>query len=198
MRHASTRLCIAGFLVLCFLSLHSFAGDDSAAGAKSAQEKSPAVVTKPNLDGFDDFMAQVLKDWKVPGVAVGVVQDGKVILLKGYGYRDVEKKLPVTPNTLFAIGSITKSFTVTMLGMEMDEGKVDWDKPVRNYLPDFRMYDPVLTEQMMVRDLITHRSGLPRHDMVWYSSDFTARIWCGACSIWSQASRCAAPSSTTT
>jgi CubicO group peptidase (beta-lactamase class C family) len=85
----------------------------------------------------------------------------------------VEKKLAVTPNTLFAVGSITKSFTVTMLGMEMDEGKVDWDKPVRNYLPDFRMYDPVLTEQMIVRDLITHRSGLPRHDMVWYSSDFT-------------------------
>jgi CubicO group peptidase (beta-lactamase class C family) len=95
-----------------------------------------------------------------------------VILLKGYGYRDVEKQLPVTANTLFAIGSITKSFTVSMLGMEMDEGKVDWDKPVRNYLPDFRMYDPVLTEQMVVRDLITHRSGLPRHDMVWYSSDF--------------------------
>jgi CubicO group peptidase (beta-lactamase class C family) len=172
MRHVSMRLWIAGFLVL-FLSLASFAGDDTGAGAKSSQEKATAVVTKSNLDGFDDFMAQVLKDWKVPGVAVGVVKDGKVILLKGYGYRDVEKKLPVTPNTLFAIGSITKSFTVTMLGMEMDEGKVDWDKPVRNYLPDFRMYDPVLTEQMVVRDLITHRSGLPRHDMVWYSSDFT-------------------------
>ena len=81
--------------------------------------------------------------------------------------------MPVTPNTLFAIGSITKSFTVSTLGMEMDEGNVDWDKPVRDYLPTFKMYDPVLTEQMMIRDLITHRSGLPRHDMVWYSSDFS-------------------------
>jgi YD repeat-containing protein len=101
-----------------------------------------------------------------------VVQGDKVILLKGYGYRDMEKRLPVTPDTLFGIGSITKSFTVTALGMEMDEGKVDWDKPVRDYLPTFKMIGPVLTEQMIIRDLITHRSGLPRHDMVWYSSDF--------------------------
>jgi CubicO group peptidase (beta-lactamase class C family) len=173
MRSVSTRLWIAVVVVSSFFNLPCFASNDSAAALKSAQKKAPTAVTKPGLDGFDDFMAQVLKDWKVPGVAVGVVQDGKVILLKGYGYRDVEKQLPVTANTLFALGSITKSFTVTMLGMEMDEGKVDWDKPVRNYLPDFRMYDPVLTEQMVVRDLITHRSGLPRHDMVWYSSDFT-------------------------
>jgi len=173
MRRVSRSLRIVAFLVLSRFTLLCFAGDDPAAHPKSAQKKASTAVTKPALDGFDDFMAQVLKDWRVPGVAVGVVQDGKVILLKGYGYRDVEKKLAVTPNTLFAVGSITKSFTVTMLGMEMDEGKVDWDKPVRNYLPDFRMYDPVLTEQIIVRDLITHRSGLPRHDMVWYSSDFT-------------------------
>jgi CubicO group peptidase (beta-lactamase class C family) len=175
MRCVSRSLWIVAFLflVLSRFTLLCFAGDDPAAHPKSAQKKASTAVTKPGLDGFDDFMAQVLKDWRVPGVAVGVVQDGKVILLKGYGYRDVEKKLAVTPNTLFAVGSITKSFTVTMLGMEMDEGKVDWDKPVRNYLPDFRMYDPVLTEQMIVRDLIAHRSGLPRHDMVWYSSDFT-------------------------
>jgi CubicO group peptidase (beta-lactamase class C family) len=83
--------------------------------------------------------------------------------------------LPVTPNTLFAIGSITKSFTVTTLGMEMDEGKVDWDKSVRDYLPTFKLYEPVLTEQMTIRDLITHRSGLPRHDFVWYTSDFTRK-----------------------
>src|SRR5258708_31633255 len=172
MRRISISLWITAFLVFSTFSLPSFARNDSGAASKSAQKKTPTAVKKPALDGFDDFMTQVLQDWKVPGVAVGVVQNGKVILLKGYGYRDVEKQLPVAPNTLFAVGSITKSCTVTLLGMEMDEGKVDWDKPVRNYLPDFRMYDPVLTEQMLVRDLITHRSGLPRHDMVWYSSDF--------------------------
>jgi CubicO group peptidase (beta-lactamase class C family) len=127
---------------------------------------------KPSLDGLDEFVTQAMKDWKVPGLAIAVVQGDKTILLKGYGYRDPEKQLPVTPHTLFAIGSITKSFTVTALGMEMDEGKVDWDKPVRDFLPTFKMYTPALTEEMVVRDLITHRSGLPRHDLVWYSSDF--------------------------
>jgi CubicO group peptidase (beta-lactamase class C family) len=130
-------------------------------------------ANKPGLDGLDEFITKTMKDWKVPGLAIAVVQGDKVTLLKGYGYRDMEKKLPVTPNTLFAIGSITKSFTVTTLGMEVDEGKVDWDKPVRDYMPSLKLFDPTLTEQIQIRDLITHRSGLPRHDLLWYSSDFS-------------------------
>jgi len=143
----------------------------SASVPATAAPATPAA--KPSLDGLDQFVTQAMKDWKVPGLAIAVVQGDKVTLLKGYGYRDLEKQLPVTPNTLFAIGSITKSFTVTTLGMEMDEGKLDWDKPVRDYLPTFKLYTPELTEGMAVRDLITHRSGLPRHDLVWYSSDFS-------------------------
>jgi CubicO group peptidase (beta-lactamase class C family) len=139
----------------------------------TATAAAAAQPLKPSLDGLDDFVIQAMKDWKVPGLAIAVIQGDTVILKKGYGYRDLEKQLPVTPNTLFAIGSITKSFTVTTLGMEMDEGKVDWDKSVRDYLPTFKLYEPVLTEQMTIRDLITHRSGLPRHDFVWYTSDFT-------------------------
>ncbi len=138
-----------------------------------AQTAAAAPAAKPTLDGLDEFVTQAMKDWKVPGLALAVIQDGKVVLLKGYGYRDMEKQLPVTPNTLFAIGSITKSFTVTTLGMEMDEGKVDWDKPVRDYLPTFKLYTPELTEQVTIRDLITHRTGLPRHDLIWYTSDFS-------------------------
>jgi CubicO group peptidase (beta-lactamase class C family) len=141
------------------------------AAAQTAAASAPAA--KPSLDGLDEFVAQVMKDWKVPGLALAVVQDGKVTLLKGYGYRDMEKQLPVTPQTLFAIGSITKSFTVSTLGMEMDEGKVDWDKPVRDFLPGFKLNTPELTESVTIRDLITHRTGLPRHDLVWYSSDFS-------------------------
>jgi len=125
------------------------------------------------LEGFDDFVNQTIKDWHGAGAAVAIVQGDKVVLLKGYGYRDVEKKLPITPKSLFAIASITKSFTVSDLGMLMDEGKGGWDVPVRTAFPAFKLYDPVLTEQMTVRDLVTHRSGLPRHDMVWYSSDFS-------------------------
>ena len=167
MRHRSTSLLIVMMFVL------SLVAPIPSAAQRKSEKAAPAAVAKPGLGDFDDFVNQALKDWKVPGVAVAVVQGDKVILSKGYGYRDIEKRLPVTSDTLFAIGSITKSFTVTALGMEMDEGKVDWDKPVRDYLPAFKMYDPVLTEQLMIRDLITHRSGLPRHDMVWYSSDFS-------------------------
>lgn len=122
------------------------------------------------LRGIDAFILSVMDEWKVPGLAIAVIEDDRVILSKGYGYRDVEKKLPVTPRTLFAIGSITKSFTVTILGMLVDEGKLDWDTPVRDYLPEFRLYDPIATERMTIRDLVTHRSGLPRHDLVWYGA----------------------------
>jgi CubicO group peptidase (beta-lactamase class C family) len=166
MRNRSVLLLLIGVFVL------SLFGPLPSRAQIQSDTTTPAAVAKPGLGNFDEFVNQALKDWKVPGAAVAVVQGDKVILLKGYGYRDLEKHVPVTPDTLFAIGSITKSFTVTTLGMEMDEGKVDWDKPVRDYLPVFKMSDPVLTEQMMIRDLVTHRSGLPRHDMVWYSSDF--------------------------
>lgn len=125
------------------------------------------------LRGLDDLVATAMQEWKVPGVAVAVVQDGKVIYAKGYGYRDVEKKLPVTAETLFAIGSITKSFTSLTFATLNDEGKVDWDKPVREVLPEFAMYDAVASERATPRDLFSHRTGLPRHDLVWYSSDFS-------------------------
>jgi len=143
-------------------------------GLAAALSSQPAQETKPPaLADLDTFVTQAMKDWKVPGLALAVIEDGKVILLKGYGLRDTEKNLPVTPQTLFAIGSITKSFTVTTLGTLVDEGKLDWDKPVRDYLPGFAMYNEVLTEHLTPRDMVTHRSGLPRHDLVWYSSDFS-------------------------
>ena len=132
-----------------------------------------ALAAAQKLDGFDTFANQELRDWKCDGFAIAVIQDGKVILSKGYGLRDVKKNLPVTEKTLFAIGSATKSFTVTAMGTLVDQGKLDWDKPVRDYLPDFKMFDPFATERMTPRDLVTHRSGLPRHDLMWYSSPFS-------------------------
>jgi CubicO group peptidase (beta-lactamase class C family) len=132
-----------------------------------------AADTKGPLDGFDEFMAKAMAEFKVPGAAVAVVKDGTIVLSKGYGYRDRERKLPVTGSTIFPIASITKSFTVTALGTLADEGRLDWDRPVREYLPGFRMHDEVATEQLTTRDMVTHRSGLPRHDLVWYSSGFT-------------------------
>ena len=128
-----------------------------------------------NFDGFDGFVDQVMKDWKVPGLAVAVVKDGKVIFAKGYGYRDVQKEAKVTPDTLFAIGSCSKAFTATAMAILVDEGKLDWDKPVRNYMPDLTLYDGYSTERIRPRDLVSHQSGLPRHDMVWYGSPLSRK-----------------------
>jgi CubicO group peptidase (beta-lactamase class C family) len=133
----------------------------------------PTASRAAKLQGIDELADRAMKEWKVPGVAFAVVQDGKVIYAKGYGFRDVEQKLPVTTATLFPIGSITKSFTSLTFAILKDEGKVDWDKPVHDYLPEFRMYDPIATERATPRDLFAHRTGLPRHDLVWYSSDFS-------------------------
>jgi CubicO group peptidase (beta-lactamase class C family) len=114
-----------------------------------------------------------LRRWKAPGVAIAVVKDGKIVLERRYRFRDVKGAKPVTPTTLFAIGSATKSFTVATLGALALQGKVDWDGPVREYLPHFCLYDPVATEHMTPRDRVTHRSGLPRHDFVWYNAPLT-------------------------
>jgi CubicO group peptidase (beta-lactamase class C family) len=127
------------------------------------------------LDGFDGFITEVMKDWNVPGLAIGIVHSNQAIYTKGFGYRDVQKKLPVTTNTLFAIGSTTKAFTATLLGMLADEGKLEWNKPVRNYIPEFRLHDLHATELMTARDLVTHRSGLPRHDLIWYNNNSISR-----------------------
>ena len=128
----------------------------------------------PALDArFDAQIDSVLKAWRVPGVGIAVVHKGKVILAKGYGYKDVAAKAPVTATTKFAIGSVTKSFVVTGLATQVKQGALDWDKPVREYLPDFRLYDAVATEGMTPRDLVSHRSGLPRHDLLWGRGVFT-------------------------
>ena len=135
-----------------------------------AQKK---AVKAADLAAIDQVVTSIMKEWQVPGLAVGIVKEGKVLYLKGYGYRDVEKQLPVTPKTLMAIGSNSKSFTVTLMGMLVDQKKLDWDTPVRKYLPDFRLYDQYAGEHMTPRDLVRHNSGLPRHDLVWYGRDVT-------------------------
>lgn len=128
--------------------------------------------TPADLRGLDQFVEEVMKEWHVPGLALGVIRDGNTVLVKGYGFRDVEQRLPVTPRTLMAIGSNSKSFTVVLMGMLVDSGKLSWDRPVRTYLPDFQLKDPFATQEMTPRDLVTHRSGLPRHDALWYGRSF--------------------------
>ena len=125
--------------------------------------------------GFDAFVEGVMKEWPVPGIAVGAIKDGKVVLAKGYGRRNIEKQLPVTSRTLMGIGSNSKSFTVTLMGMLSDAGKLDWDRPVRTYLPDFELHNDVATRLMTPTDLVTHRSGLPRHEQMWLVGIFSRK-----------------------
>jgi CubicO group peptidase (beta-lactamase class C family) len=128
-----------------------------------------------NLKGFEEFVTKTIEEWKVPGLGISIVKDGKVIFSKGFGFRDVKKGLKVTPKTLFAIGSCSKAFTAVTMGILVDEGKLDWDKPVREYLPSFKLKDSFATERMTPRDLVCHRSGLPRHDLLWYGSSATRK-----------------------
>jgi CubicO group peptidase (beta-lactamase class C family) len=130
-------------------------------------------VPQEALAEIDGIIDRALTTYNVPGVAVAVVVDDRVELLKGYGFRDVEKKLPMTAETQLPIASITKQFTVAALGTLVRQGKLDWDQPVRDYLPDFRLNNEYATAHATARDLVTHRIGLPRHDAVWYGSDFS-------------------------
>jgi len=136
-----------------------------------AKKKAPMA----NLKDFPEHVEKAMKEWKVPGLAISIVKDGKVIFSEGFGFRDVKKGLKVTPQTLFAIGSSSKAFTAAAMGILVDERKLDWDKSVREYLPSFKLKDPFATERMTPRDLVCHRSGLPRHDLMWYNSSATRK-----------------------
>lgn len=123
----------------------------------------PARAAEPDpLKDLDAFVEKGLEEWKVPGLSLAVVKDGAVVLSRGYGVRDLGTKGKVTPDTLFSIASATKSFTATVAAMAVEEKKIEWDRPLKSYFPDFRMYDPAATEKVTLRDLLTHRSGIPR------------------------------------
>jgi CubicO group peptidase (beta-lactamase class C family) len=125
------------------------------------------------LVGFEKTIDKILKDWNVPGCGIGIVYKNKLVFAKGYGYRDLEKKLPVTPNTLFQIASNTKLFTATAIGFLVEDGKLEWDKPIKNYVPQVQFYNEELNNNVTIRDMLSHRTGISRHDGIWYKSDFT-------------------------
>ncbi|MBU1699534.1 MAG: serine hydrolase [Candidatus Eisenbacteria bacterium] len=142
---------------------------------KLASRQGRGAAALASLEGFDAVVEKGLSDLKVPGIAVAILVGGEPILMKGYGLRDVEGNLPVTTETLFAIGSSTKAFTAFVLGTLVDEGKLEWDKPVYDYIPDFRLKDMEIGSRVTPRDLVTHRCGLPRHDLVWYNNTELSR-----------------------
>jgi CubicO group peptidase (beta-lactamase class C family) len=139
---------------------------------KLASATAPKKPEQETLQEIRTLVKAEMEQWHVPGLALAIVKDGKVLLAEGFGYRDVKNKQPVTPDTLFAIGSSTKAFTATLLGIAVDEGKLKWDEPVKTYLPGFAMQDEFASERMTPADLVTHQSGLPRHDVLWYNNQF--------------------------
>ncbi len=111
-----------------------------------------------------------MRDWHVPGCAVGVVKGQRTIYASSFGLRDVKRRLPVTESTKFYTASFGKAFTATLAAMLVEEGKLEWDRPVQDYLPSFRMYDPVATERATLRDFLAQRTGLGRHGGLWVNS----------------------------
>jgi CubicO group peptidase (beta-lactamase class C family) len=105
----------------------------------------PAAGGSDSVANLDAFINRALQEYQVPGAAVAVVQDGKVALLKGYGVRDATKPGAVDENTIFQLASVTKTLTGAAAATVVDEGKLDWDKPIFNYLPEFVGYDPYMT-----------------------------------------------------
>jgi CubicO group peptidase (beta-lactamase class C family) len=132
----------------------------------SAQDKNLSIDKR--FAGLDTAFARVLFNWKAAGFAVVVVEKNKVVYSKGFGYRNYEEKQPVTPNTLFAIGSCTKAFTASLIGGLAAKGDLDIDKPVRDYLPELKFYNDEMNDRITLRDMMCHRTGLPRHDYSWY------------------------------
>jgi CubicO group peptidase (beta-lactamase class C family) len=154
-------------LVAVFLFLLVGAGPraEQTAGPKGTKE---VRARQTALQGLDEYIAKSVRDWQVPGLAVAVVKDDAVVLAKGYGVRKVGQSIPVTERTRFALGSTTKAFTAAALAILVDEGKIHWDDPVIKHLPGFRLRDPYVTRSLTVRDLLAHRTGLQRHELVWY------------------------------
>lgn len=126
----------------------------------------------PSKD-FDDYVNKAMKDWDVPGLAIAIVKNDKVVFARGYGVRKLGDATPVDEKTLFAIGSSSKAFTSASIAMLMDEGKLKWDDPATKYLPGFQLFDPYVTREVAVRDLLCHRSGLERGDFLWYGTSYS-------------------------
>ncbi|HXN30223.1 MAG TPA: serine hydrolase [Polyangiaceae bacterium] len=122
---------------------------------------------------FAPLIRRLMARDQIPGLAVGVVERGHIVFARGFGYRDVDKRLPVTPDTLFPLGSCSKAFTATAIALLADEGRIALDARIRTYLPDFSLEDPEASATLTTRDILTHRSGLPRHDFFWYQAPFS-------------------------
>ena len=131
-----------------------------------------AAAQDAPLQGLDEYINKARAEWEIPGLAIAIVKDDKVVFAKGYGVRKLGDPTPVNERTLFAIGSAGKAFTAAALAMLVDEGKIKWDDPVTKHLKGFALYDPYVTREITIRDLLSHRTGFDRGEFLWYGSTF--------------------------
>lgn len=138
---------------------------------------SPLLPQKNQIEKIDSFIVKSMDDWKMPGFAVAVVKNDSVIFLRGYGFKDLRSSERVDENTLFMIASCSKAFTTAAIATLVDRKLVNWDDKVIKYLPDFHMYDPWVTNEITIRDLVTHRSGLETFsgDILWLGSNYDSK-----------------------
>lgn len=141
----------------------------------SSQTNCQTYNLDKSLKGFDKYIEQVMKDWNSPGIVVGIVIKDELVYAKGFGYRDLENRLPVTSNTLFPIGSNTKLFTSVALGMLVEKEKMAWDKPISNYIPQIKFYNQELYNTVTLRDMLAHRTGILPNENMWDGTGFSRK-----------------------
>lgn len=133
------------------------------------------VPTKATLQKLDAYYQKALQDWNVPGMAIAIVKDDSVIFAKGYGVKNNKTGEAVDANTIFGIASNTKAYTAAALGILVDEGKINWEDKVTKYLPYLKLYDPFVTENLTIEDLLCHRVGFKTYsgDLLWYNTTYS-------------------------
>lgn len=130
------------------------------------------VGQQPDVQALTRWVEARRSDWKIPGMAVAIVKDDAVVYARGFGVRELGRPEPVDERTHFAIGSASKAFTAAALAALVAEGEVTWNDRVAHHLPEFELFDPYVTREFTLLDLLTHRSGLPRGDAIWYATGF--------------------------
>lgn len=125
------------------------------------------------FSGFDEYIQETMQSWHCPGAAVAVIRGDEVLYEGAFGLRDIGQQLPLTKDTRFPMASVTKSVTAMSVALLVDEGKLEWDKPVREYMPEFILDDAYATQHTTVRDMLSHRTGLARHDWAVWRQDIS-------------------------
>lgn len=164
------KLLAAGLLVVSSIS---WGQNPRRALPSSMLAEQKTAEARTDLSSLGKSIDSTMREWHVPGAAMSIVRDGSIVYMRGFGVRDVSTRQPVTPDTLFQIGSCTKAFTAAAIAMLVDEGKMRWDDKVNVYLPFFHLKDPLADENATIRDLLTHRTGLPGAELMMYHSPWT-------------------------